>query len=105
LIVERTRSAACAKRGTDSRRHAQEPQDRSQQEILVGPIHGAQDPRLNHPNIAAIYGIEESGDVSALVMELVEGEALSQRIARGAIRLDETLPLARQIADAVVTET
>ena len=40
---------------------------------------------LNHPNIAAIYGLEESGGVTALVMELVEGEDLSQRIARGAI--------------------
>jgi serine/threonine protein kinase/Tol biopolymer transport system component len=56
---------------------------------------------LNHPNIAAIYGIEESQNVRALVMELVEGEDLSQRIARGAIPLDETLPLARQIADAL----
>ena len=40
---------------------------------------------LNHPNIAHIYGLEESGGVRALVMELVEGEDLSQRIARGAI--------------------
>ncbi len=48
---------------------------------------------LNHPNIAAIYGLEENGaGVSALVMELVEGEDLSQRIARGAIPLDEALP-------------
>ena len=38
---------------------------------------------LNHPNIAAIYGLEESGGMTALVMELVEGEDLSQRIARG----------------------
>jgi Tol biopolymer transport system component len=56
---------------------------------------------LNHSNIAAIYGIEEGGDVRALVMELVEGEDLSQRIARGAIPLDETVPIARQIADAL----
>ena len=56
---------------------------------------------LNHPNIAAIYGLEESGGVSALVMELVEGEDLSQRIARGAIPLDEALPIARQIAEAL----
>jgi Tol biopolymer transport system component len=56
---------------------------------------------LNHPNIAAIYGIEETGDVFALVMELVEGEDLSQRIARGAIPLDEALPFARQIAEAL----
>ena len=50
---------------------------------------------LNHPNIAAIYGLEESGGVTALVMELVEGDDLSQRIARGAIPLDEALPIAR----------
>jgi len=64
---------------------------------------------LNHPNIAQIYGILEEpaspGDparhVHALVMELVEGEDLSQRIARGAIPLDEALPIASQIADAL----
>jgi len=56
---------------------------------------------LNHPNIAGIYGLEESGGVSALVMELVEGEDLSRRIARGAIPVDEALPYARQIAEAL----
>ena len=56
---------------------------------------------LNHPNIAAIYGIEESNGVTALVMELVEGEDLSQRIGRGAIPIDEALPIARQIAEAL----
>ena len=56
---------------------------------------------LNHPNIAQIFGIEESNGVTALVMELVEGEDLSQRIARGPIPLDETLPIARQIAEAL----
>ena len=56
---------------------------------------------MNHPHIAGIYGLEESGGVSALVMELVEGEDLSRRIARGAIPLDEALPYARQIADAL----
>ena len=56
---------------------------------------------LNHPHIAAIYGLEESGGVSALVMELVEGEDLAQRIARGAIPLDEALPIAKQIAEAL----
>src|SRR4051794_16095837 len=56
---------------------------------------------LNHPNIAQIHGLEESGHMTALVMELVEGEDLSQRIARGAIALDEALPVARQIADAL----
>jgi len=56
---------------------------------------------LNHPHIAAIYGLEESGGVSALVMELVEGDDLSQRIARGAIPLDEALSIAKQIADGL----
>jgi len=56
---------------------------------------------LNHPNIAGIYGIEESGAVRALVMEFVDGEDLSQRLARGAMPLDEALPIARQIADAL----
>ena len=56
---------------------------------------------LNHPNIAAIHGFEESGGVTALVMELVEGDDLSQRIARGAIPLDEALPIAKQIAEAL----
>ena len=56
---------------------------------------------LNHPNIAAIYGIEEAGGVTALVMELVEGDDLSQRISRGAIPFDEALPIARQIAEAL----
>jgi eukaryotic-like serine/threonine-protein kinase len=56
---------------------------------------------LNHPHIAAIYAVEKSAGLHALVMELVEGEDLSQRIARGAIPLDEALPIARQIADAL----
>ena len=56
---------------------------------------------LNHPNIAHIHGLEESGGITALVMELVEGEDLSQRIARGAIPLDEALPIAKQIAEAL----
>ena len=56
---------------------------------------------LNHPNIAQIFGIEESASTRALVMELVEGEDLSTHIARGAIPLAEALPLARQIADAL----
>jgi serine/threonine protein kinase len=56
---------------------------------------------LNHPNIAHIHGLEESNGGRALVMELVEGEDLSQRIARGAIPVDEALPLARQIAEAL----
>src|SRR5713101_3342264 len=56
---------------------------------------------LNHPNIAHIHGLEESNGVRALVMELVEGEDLSQRIARGAIPLAEALPIAKQIAEAL----
>ena len=56
---------------------------------------------LNHPHIAAIYGLEEASGVTALVMELVEGEDLSQRLARGAIPLDEALPIAKQIAEAL----
>src|SRR5205814_1093118 len=56
---------------------------------------------LNHPNIAAIYGIEESQDVRALVMELVEGEDLSAHMGRGPILLAEALPIAKQIAEAL----
>ena len=56
---------------------------------------------LNHPHIAAIYGFEKPGGLHALVMELVEGEDLSQRIARGAIPLDDALPIATQIAEAL----
>jgi serine/threonine-protein kinase len=52
---------------------------------------------LNHPNIAAIYGVEER----ALVMEIVEGPTLAGRIAQGAMPLDEALPIARQIAEAL----
>ena len=56
---------------------------------------------LNHPHIAAIYHFEKSSGAQALVMEFVEGEDLSQRIARGPIPLDEALQLAKQIADAL----
>ena len=56
---------------------------------------------LNHPNIAAIYGLEESGGATALVMELVEGEELSAIIARGPIHVAEALPMAKQIAEAL----
>src|SRR4029453_428625 len=52
---------------------------------------------LNHPHIAQVYGIENN----ALVMELVEGEDLSQRISRGPIPIDEALPIAKQIAEAL----
>src|SRR6266576_6927700 len=53
---------------------------------------------LNHPNIASIYGLEESAGVRALVMELVEGPTLGERIAQGAIPVEEALPIAKQIA-------
>jgi Tol biopolymer transport system component len=56
---------------------------------------------LNHPNIAAIYGLEQSGDTHYLAMELVPGQTLADRIRGGAIPLDEALPIARQVADAV----
>ena len=56
---------------------------------------------LNHPNIAAIYGLEESGPVRALVMELVEGPTLAERIAGGALPLDEALPIALDVARAL----
>ena len=56
---------------------------------------------LNHPNIAAIYGLERSGGTIALVMELVEGLTLADRIAQGAIPVAEALPIARQIAEAL----
>ncbi len=56
---------------------------------------------LNHPNIAAIYGLEEAGAMRALVMELAEGSTLADRIAQGPIPLDESIIIARQIADAL----
>ena len=56
---------------------------------------------LNHPNIATIYGLEDSGSTRALVMELVEGPALADRIKAGPIPIDEAVPIARQIADAL----
>src|SRR5262249_41901440 len=56
---------------------------------------------LNHPCIAAIHGFEESDGTRALVLELVEGETLAQRIARGRIPLDEALRIVRQVAEAL----
>ena len=58
---------------------------------------------LNHPNVAHIYGVIESAPQSprAIVMELVEGEGLDQRLARGRLTLRDTLTIARQIADGV----
>jgi serine/threonine protein kinase len=56
---------------------------------------------LNHPNIAQVYGLEESGGTSALILELVEGPTLAERIAQGPIPFEEALPIALQIADAL----
>jgi eukaryotic-like serine/threonine-protein kinase len=56
---------------------------------------------LNHPHIAQIHGLELVGDVRALVMELVEGPTLADRITQGPISLDEALPIAKQIAEAL----
>jgi serine/threonine protein kinase len=56
---------------------------------------------LNHPHIAAIYGLEESDGMRALVMELVEGPTLGEQIGRRAMTLEETLPIAKQIAEAL----
>src|SRR6185295_1063719 len=56
---------------------------------------------LNHPNIAAIYGLEDANGKKFLVMELVPGETLADRIARGPIPLEESLASARQIAEAL----
>src|SRR5215510_10368877 len=58
---------------------------------------------LNHPNIAAIHGFEDRGDVHALVLELVEGPTLADRIGRRPIPLPEALPIGCQIADALAT--
>jgi serine/threonine-protein kinase len=56
---------------------------------------------LNHPHIAAVHGLEESGAIRALVMELIEGDTLAERIAGQPLPIDEALAIARQIADAL----
>ena len=56
---------------------------------------------LNHPNIAQIHGLEKSGGTIALVMELVDGSTLADRITQGAIPVDEALPIAKQVAEAL----
>jgi serine/threonine protein kinase len=56
---------------------------------------------LNHPHIASIYGLEHADGVNALVIELIEGEDLAERIARGPVPVDEALPIAKQIAEAL----
>ena len=56
---------------------------------------------LNHPNIAAIYGVEDAGGIRALVLELVDGPTLADRLTSGPLPLDEALPFARQMAEAL----
>ena len=56
---------------------------------------------LNHPNIATIHGLEESNNIHGLVMELVEGPTLAERIVNGAIPLEEALTIAKQIAEGL----
>jgi serine/threonine protein kinase len=56
---------------------------------------------LNHPNIAHVYGLEESASTRCIVMELIEGETLQQRLTRGAIPVEEALHIAKQIAEAL----
>src|SRR5215831_9136160 len=56
---------------------------------------------LNHPNIAQIHGLEDSGNSSCIVMELVEGETLQDRLKHGPMPLDETLRIAHQIAEGL----
>ena len=58
---------------------------------------------LNHPNIAQIHGVEDVGSTRAIVMELVEGEDVSQRMVRGPLPLAEALAIARQVAEAMQT--
>jgi serine/threonine protein kinase/Tol biopolymer transport system component len=57
--------------------------------------------RLNHPNIASIYGVETAGSVDALVLELVEGPTLADRLARGPLPVAQAVAIARQIAEAL----
>jgi eukaryotic-like serine/threonine-protein kinase len=56
---------------------------------------------LNHPHIAAIYGLEAADGLNALVIELVEGEDLAQRIERGPLPLEDALAIAKQIAEGL----
>jgi serine/threonine protein kinase len=56
---------------------------------------------LNHSNIAHIYGLEESSNTRCIVMELVDGETLQERLKRGAIPVEEALPIAKQILEAL----
>jgi eukaryotic-like serine/threonine-protein kinase len=60
---------------------------------------------LDHPNIASIYGLEDSGPTHALVMALVEGPTIADRIKQGPIPIDEALRIARQICDGALCRT
>src|SRR5262245_14402273 len=85
--------------------------------LKVLPEHFADDPNrlsmlqreaqllasLNHPNIAQIYGLEQVGNTGCIVMELVEGETLSDKLKKGPLPFDEALEIAKQIADALAT--
>ncbi len=57
--------------------------------------------QLNHPNIAAVYGLEQFGDSQALILELVEGDDLSLRLKEGALSVDESVEICKQIAEAL----
>src|SRR5262245_12178483 len=57
---------------------------------------------LNPPNIAAVYGFEESPDANGIVLEFVDGPTIADRIARGPIPIDDVLPIARQIVEAMI---
>ncbi|HUR20064.1 MAG TPA: protein kinase, partial [Vicinamibacterales bacterium] len=56
---------------------------------------------LNHPSIAAIYGVEQAGATTALILEFIDGPTLADRIARGPIPINEALPIANQVAEAL----
>src|SRR4029079_3994943 len=56
---------------------------------------------LNHPHVGAIYGVEDSGDVVALVLELVDGPTLAERLAAGPFAIDEIVWIARQLAEGL----
>jgi serine/threonine protein kinase len=56
---------------------------------------------LNHPNIAAIYGLEQADDLTALVLELIEGDTLADRLARGPMRFNDAMAIARQLVEAL----
>ena len=95
-------------RGTDTKLHRDVAIKVLPSEVAADPDRLARFEReaqvlaaLNHPNIAQIHGVEESTGVPALVMELVEGPTLADRIATGSIPLGEALPIANQIVEAL----